>query len=93
MNKRKIFRLKPELRKFLGICSLAKYIAFALFFNYFIAGFVFMDFGINAIEISLIMDGIVIVFATLVDILSTVAKWIATHRLVCRIEEKQITIM
>lgn len=92
MNK-KVFRLKPQVRQILQVCSLAKYIAFALFLNYFIAGFVIMDFGIDTVEISLFMDGFVLIFGTLIDIIATVAKWFATHKIICRVEEKQVKII
>ena len=92
MNK-KVFRLKPEVRRMLQVCSLAKYIALAIGFTYFIAGVVIMDFGLDAFEISLFIDGFALIFGTIIDIAAHIIKWFATHRLICRVEEKQIEII
>ena len=93
MNKHKVFRLKPGLKQFLQAISLTKYIIFFVGFNYFLIGVLLGDFGGEAAMISVLLDGFYLILGTLLDVIVTIAKWFATHRIIFKVEEKNIKIV
>jgi len=104
MDNKKTVRLKPEIKEFLAIIGLGKYVLCGIAFIFMIAFFLcalllgegaemFEIISLSA-ELTTVMCGGTIILATLLDMLVSLIKWIATHKVTfIKIEEKNLKIM
>ena len=104
MNNKKTVRLRPEIKEFLAIIGLGKYIlafeACIFFVSLVLCAFVLGEGApVNELikltgVVALFVSGAMVVIATLLDIAVELTKWFATHRVtLLKIEEKNVRIL